>query len=86
MQESRLEAIVAGRPDPGKSVNPERNRDNPLPGARLIREWKGEEHCCTVLEDGFEYQGRKSKSLTAIANLITGSKWNDPLFFGRRRG
>ncbi|MBF0214284.1 MAG: DUF2924 domain-containing protein [Magnetococcales bacterium] len=83
--EERLEAIITGKPDPGKSVNPERNRENPLPGTRLIREWKGEEHCCTVLEDGFEYQGRKFKSLTAIANLITGTKWNGPLFWGVRR-
>ncbi|MBF0628729.1 MAG: DUF2924 domain-containing protein [Magnetococcales bacterium] len=59
--------------------------DNPLPGTRLIREWKGVEHCCVVLEEGFEYQGRKFKSLTAIANLITGTKWNGPLFWGVRR-
>ncbi|MBF0155201.1 MAG: DUF2924 domain-containing protein [Magnetococcales bacterium] len=83
--EERLEAIVTGKPDPKKPTNPERNRENPLPGTRLIREWKGVEHCCTVLEDGFEYQGRKFKSLTAIANLITGTKWNGPLFFGMRR-
>ena len=34
-------------------------------GTRLIREWQGVEHTATVLDDGFEYQGRRYKSLSA---------------------
>src|SRR5438045_5467825 len=30
----------------------------PLSGTRLIREWQGIEHCVTVRDDGYEYQGR----------------------------
>ncbi len=56
-----------------------------LPGTRLVREWKGEEHRCTVLSDGFEYQGRKFGSLSAAANFITGTKWNGHVFWGLRR-
>lgn len=56
-----------------------------LPGTKLVREWKGEEHCCTVLNDGFEYQGRKFGSLSAVANFITGTKWNGFTFWGVRR-
>ena len=57
-----------------------------LPGTRLIREWKGVEHCCTVLSDGaFEYQGRRYGSLSATANAITGSKWNGLVFWGLKR-
>ena len=56
-----------------------------LPGTRLVREWKGCEHCCTALEDGFEYQGRRFKSLSAVANHITGTKWNGFVFFGLRK-
>ncbi|MBF0147610.1 MAG: DUF2924 domain-containing protein [Magnetococcales bacterium] len=56
-----------------------------LPGTKLIRDWKGVEHCCTVLEDGFEYQGRRFGSLSAVANFITGTRWNGFVFFGLKK-
>ena len=56
-----------------------------LSGTKLIRAWKGLEHCCTVLDDGFEYQGRMFKSLSAVANFITGTKWNGLVFFGLKK-
>ena len=55
---------------------------NPVVGTRLIREWNGAEHTITVLRDGFDWQGRKYKSLSAIARAITGTRWNGPVFFG----
>lgn len=54
----------------------------PIAGTRLLREWKGREHCVTVRKDDFEYQGRPYKSLSAIARQITGTRWNGPVFFG----
>jgi hypothetical protein len=54
----------------------------PIAGTRLIREWQGVEHCVTVRDDGFEYQGRPYKSLSAIARAITGTRWNGWVFFG----
>lgn len=57
-------------------------KDRPVAGTRLIREWQGVEHCATVLADGFEYQGRPYRSLSAIARAITGTRWNGWLFFG----
>ncbi|WP_206069392.1 DUF2924 domain-containing protein [Novosphingobium olei] len=51
-------------------------------GTRLIRDWHGVGHTVTVLEDGFEYEGKRWGSLSAIARAITGSRWNGPLFFG----
>lgn len=63
------------------------HQDRPMPGTRLIREWQGIEHCVTVRDDGFEYQGRPFKSLSAIARAITGTQWNGWLFFGlKHRG
>ncbi len=62
---------------------------NPVVGTRLIREWAGVEHTITVLRDGFEWQGRPYKSLSAIAKAITGTHWNGYRFFGlreRKRG
>jgi hypothetical protein len=40
------------------------------------------EHAVTVLADGFEWQGRPYKSLSAIARAITGTRWNGLTFFG----
>lgn len=52
------------------------------PGTRLVRDWRGVGHTVTVLADGFEYDGKHWRSLTAIAKAITGTPWNGPLFFG----
>jgi Protein of unknown function (DUF2924) len=54
------------------------------PGAILVREWKGQSHRVTVLEDGFAYQGEAYASLSEIARLVTGTRWNGPKFFGLR--
>ena len=54
----------------------------PIAGTRLIREFKGVEHCVTVGHDGFEYRGKPFKSLSAIARHITGTRWNGLVFFG----
>ena len=44
-----------------------------IPGARLVREWRGRTHTVTVTEDGFEYDGGHYPSLTKIARSITGT-------------
>ena len=54
-------------------------------GARLFREWRGEMHRVTVLEDGFEYRDRRYRSLSVIARAITGTRWSGPLFFGLKK-
>ena len=48
----------------------------------------GVEYIVTVTADGFEWQGRPYKSLSAIARAITGTRWNGWVFFGlkNRRG
>ena len=55
-------------------------------GIKLIREFKGKKYEVTVLEKGFEYNGEIYKSLSAIANKITGTKWNGKVFFGVKNG
>ena len=54
------------------------------PGTRLLREWQGRTHHVTVLAEGFEYDGKAFRSLTAITRVITGMAWSGPLFFGLR--
>jgi hypothetical protein len=58
------------------------DRDRPITGTRLLREWQGVEQIVTVTADGFEWQGRPYKSLSAIARAITGTRWNGWVFFG----
>ena len=61
----------------------------PIAGTRLLREWQGVEQIVTVTADGFEWQGRPYRSLSAIARAITGTRWNGWTFFGlknHRRG
>ncbi len=54
------------------------------PGTRLIRDWRGQSHRVTALENGYEYTGKRYSSLSQVARLITGTRWSGPLFFGLR--
>jgi hypothetical protein len=52
------------------------------PGSRLARVWNGRTHHVDVVEDGYLWNGRTYRSLSAIASEITGAKWSGPRFFG----
>jgi hypothetical protein len=39
----------------------------------------------TVVDGGYEHQGRRYRSLSAVARAITGTQWSGPLFFGLRK-
>jgi hypothetical protein len=82
---ARLEALGEELYGSGKGTRRRaRFADLPVAGTRLIREWQGVEHTVTVRDDGFEWQGRPYKSLSAIARAITGTRWNGWVFFGLR--
>ena len=52
------------------------------PGARLVREWGGVTHEVTVVDGGYLWNGAVRKSLSAIAEEITGAHWSGSRFFG----
>ena len=54
-------------------------------GTRLVRHWRGHPHTVLVREDGLEYEGQHYRSLTVIAERITGAHWSGPRFFGLTR-
>ena len=81
--EKRLKRLA--KEEEGTTTDKRPVDDRLLLGTRLVREWRGVEHCCTVLNDGFEYQGRRFKSLSAVANHITGTRWNGKVFFGLKK-
>ncbi len=57
----------------------------PVPGTRFIREWKDNTYEVTVVNGGFEFEGRRYRSLSAIAQAITGTHWNGRAFFGLKK-
>src|SRR5690242_19126879 len=54
------EQLDGGKP----AVRKKRVDNRPISGTRLIREFRGVEHCVTVRAQDFEYQGRPYKSLS----------------------
>lgn len=81
----RLE--ILGEQYDGDNITTRRIRHDakPVTGTRLIREYQGVEHTVTVIADGYEWQGRPYRSLSAIARAITGTRWNGLVFFGVKR-
>ena len=55
------------------------------PGTQMIRQWQNTTHTVTTLAEGFDWNGRTYKSLSAVANAITGTNWNGFAFFGIKR-
>lgn len=55
-----------------------------LPGTTLKRDYKGRILRVTALADGFEFEGERYRSLTAVAKAVTGKHWNGYHFFGLR--
>ena len=52
-------------------------------GTRLVKEWKGKCYSVTATGDGrYEYDGEIYRSLSAVADKITGTHWNGKKFFG----
>jgi hypothetical protein len=78
---------VGGERAAARASTPTTRRHPGLPmlGTRLVRDWNGQRYDVLVTRDGFEFEGRPYKSLTAIAKAITGTHWNGPNFFGLRR-
>jgi hypothetical protein len=55
------------------------------PGSHLVREWNGRIYQVEVTSNGFQMDGKRYGSLTAIARKITGAAWSGPRFFGLAR-
>ena len=53
----------------------------PIPGTIITKDYRGKKQQVKVLEDGFEYEGKIYKHLTAVAEKITGAHWNGYNFF-----
>lgn len=73
----QLKAIANGKPIPASKSNWKLK-----PGVRLLREWHGKTHEVIVTDRGYVWAGTTYKSLSAVAQAITGTRWNGHRFFG----
>jgi hypothetical protein len=81
-----IPSVIPGTLDRSRS---QRDWRLPVPGTLLTRRLADRRIVVTVLEEGFEYESRQYRSLSAIAREVTGTRWNGLLFFGlavRRTG
>ena len=73
--------------DGPKDPNTNLPRDPRLPpaGTELTRTYQGRAVRVTVLEQGFQYKGKRFESLSSIASRVTGTRWNGFAFFGLKQ-
>ncbi len=74
--------------DPLVTARPPKTRRDPRlprPGSTLTRRYRDQEIRVLILDDGFEWNGRRFGSLSEVARAVTGQHWNGPLFFGLRK-
>lgn len=64
------------------TITPDHDSRLPMPGGVIVKQFRGETLVVKVTDQGFEYSDRRYASLSAIAQEITGTKWNGFLFFG----
>ena len=81
--QKRLDRLVRGIVPSGDKPPPAPNRVKT--GTRLVREWQGQVHEVTVTPEGFVWNGEPHRSLSRIARLITGTRWNGWVFFGIKK-
>ncbi|WP_437226510.1 DUF2924 domain-containing protein [Planctomicrobium sp. SH661] len=71
----------ANKPRTLKKVEVSRDPRLPAPGTAITRKYKGRTLEVRVQRDGFEYEGERYKTLSAVAKAITGSHCNGFRFF-----
>ena len=76
----RLETLAHSFEQPDSKA--QRSAPSLKPGTKLVREWGGATHTVMILDDGFEYGGKRYGSLTKLAADITGLHRPGPAFFG----
>jgi len=76
-------ASLGEPPKDAKKVPLAATADPRLPptGTAIVRDYRGRTVRAVVLADGFEYEGERYRSLSAIAKVVTGTHINGYRFF-----
>lgn len=86
---ARAAAPASAADGPGVLIAPiklPRDAAGPMPGSVIIKMHRGRRIAVRVLERGFEHEGKVYRSLSAIANEVTGSHRSGTVFFGLAGG
>ncbi len=75
---ARKRALRAGLRPAGREASTKTASD----GATLLREWNGRMYRVDIVADQYVLDGKTFKSLSAVAQHITGARWSGPRFFG----
>jgi hypothetical protein len=81
MSPPRRSAAPDGQPVAVGTLRISADRRLPMPGTVLTRQYKGRTVVVTILPNGFEYEGKVYRSLSAVATAVTGTHWNGYHFF-----
>jgi len=82
---SRRQAAIPLEQSVTTAVVQTRDTRLPMPGSLIVKKYKDRTLVVKVLDNGFEYEGRRFTSLSTIAAEITGTRWNGFAFFGLDR-
>jgi DUF2924 family protein len=77
--------VNVSRKPPVPKAATKRDKRLPARGTVLVRPYRGQMIEVRVLDKGFEHDGQVYKSLTAVAEKITGKHWNGFHFFGLQK-
>lgn len=82
--ERLIDQVVVPGIDATTPAPPPRHPDPGAPpvGTTLVRRWREVEVRVTVVAGGYEHEGRTFRSLSAVAQHVTGAKWNGRAWFG----
>ena len=86
MTPPRRTAAPDGQPAAVGTLRISADKRLPMPGTVLSRQYKGRTVIVTILPNGFEYEGKVYRSLSAVATAVTGTHWNGYHFFNLRPG
>lgn len=93
-ESASMESQKSGSPQPSsdgfgvsttEQIRSMRDMRLPPAGQWLQRDYNGREILVRILERGFEFEGKRYRTLSAIAKVVTGAHWNGHLFFGLTR-
>ena len=79
--------LTAPRPNPAdgptkvSAIRISSDERLPMPGEVVTRKYKGRDINVRVLPNGFDYEGEVYRSLSAVAQAVTGTHWNGYHFF-----
>ena len=81
-QQAQLDKLISQyKKDPNSFGN---TASQLKPGTQLVKVWRGKRYTVHSTTQGFEYLNKHYGSLSAVAEAITGTRWNGRRFFAQK--